>query len=1188
MRSRCPNCKKALLMSASYCPSCGEFIATVEQTLIAAPQRTQVATLDPRQEDSYFLDDDVVSVHAEDARPLTWHKELATSAVQTEIPVLPDTPRPAQQYKTRRIPLTPLPIKGRRSRSTIPPAFFFWTSIITIFVVLLGGIFGVFVTSGHGSTTGTHAPILQASSTNSAIGATLTVHGSNFSPHGRVGLSRDAVITIDDTGGSPFIRADAKGNFTDTITVAPDWQAGIHSINAEDAFLHRIARLSLLVTGLSTSLRPAHLALSTSTLDLGAGDSSTNSTKTLTLGNVGGGQIAWQGSTDQPWLLITPRQGTFSSGTKATVTVAVDRSTLTAGVYTTRVSFLSNAGDSKVTVTMRVLPFDPGHNAVLQLSPAVLAFTAMDGGTRPPTQTITISNPGVRPLQWSATTNAAWLSLSQSTGTIQNASSPDTVSPSFARGITAQNVGVGVDTSTLLPGTYSGMIAFSGQRTEYVKGSPQSIVVTITITPQCGLQVAPSLLTFASVYQQATPADKSITVGVAQGCSTPIHWSAATTSQWLVLGNSSGTTPTSLSVGINTTGLAPATYTGSVVFTTPAGTETVPVTFTLTPQATPIMNVSATTLAYTGVVGQASPISQNSSITNTAGGTLNWQATTATSVGGNWLAITPASGTLTAGQTATVTVAVAQFSTLIPSTYNGTITLTGTDDAGHVAAGSPQVIQVSFTVQAACAVSVGAAGYTFTGVSGQANPNVQDITILASGACAHALAWTATSNAAWMMATPANGVVTLAAAGKGSIGVTLAGLSTGTYHSSLTVTTIDSVTQATIGGPITLPVTLTAQPACTLANPSSRAETFATEAGQNPATQTFTLAVNGTCGGSITITPSISYATGAGWLMVTPASATVASGDTATFTVAVRGTVLTAGTYTSSIALAATANGVAIAGSPQTVNVTANAIAPATLAAVAGKLTANATAGITTQAVNISNTGGTDMIWNAVLANAPAFASLSPVAGILAAGTSTTTNVVVNIGGVTSGTYTANVIITATDAGSGNSVAGSPMTIPITIIVAPAAMQVSTSAVAFTATAGIASVSPATQAIMITNTGGGTLTWTASTPSAAWLTIDTTGGSDAANVSSTLNCSASPTGLTAGVYTATFVLTPSAGVTVTVTATLTVAAPIVTPTPDPTVGVTPTPTAGTTPTPTASATPTPTSNPTPSPTGTPA
>jgi len=1193
---QCPNCEKALPGYANYCASCGEsmtspghvsarFLAensstndafqsphfSMSQIEIPTLQGRRPATvnasrdghpnstyfLHPAQQMSqqsyqqYSVQDVVAQLHKEDARPLTWQKVLDTPVAPEEIPV---SPRPISSHH---VALTRLPTKRQAGRR-VPSALFFWVSLVTLLVLLLGGAFSV--SFGHFKT-GSHEPTLQASSNIIAIGATLTLHGSNFSPHGRIGLTRDTILPIADTGGASIIRADSKGNFTDTVTVSPDWQAGVHVINAEDARLHKLARFSLIVTGKSTSLRPAHFTLSETTLDLGTGDIATNSTKTVTLSNTGGGQITWQGHTDQPWLLMTPDNGTFAASTKIQVTIAVDRANLRPGSYTGHVNFLSNVGTSKVTVTMQVVPLNPGNNAVLQVGPAVLSFTAPDGGTAPPTQTITVSNPGVRPLQWSVSTSDAWLSVSPGFGNVQNASSTDNVTiTTVGQGVASQSVNVSINTSTLLPGTYSGSITFTGQG--QVKDSPQDVLVTITITPQCGLQVSSSLLTFAGVFQQSSPESKTINVGVSQGsCTAPIQWSATTTASWLTLSTSSGTTPAYPSVSVNSTGLAPGTYNGSIVFSTSAGTDTIPVTFTLGQPTTPIVGVSAATLTYSGVVGQTGPAAQSVIVTNTAGGVLKWQATVATSVGGNWLSAAASNGSLTSHQSTALSV-TAQLKTLPPGIYNGTVTITGSDEADHRVPGSPQVIPVSFLVQAACTITTDSTALTFTSAVGQSAPTSQALSIAANGACTHAVTWITTSAAPWLVATPATGTATSAAAGKSSIGVTSAGLAAGNYQSTLTVTAIDSVTQQPIGTPVEIPVALAVQQACTLQAPSVATEAFTTVAGKNPATQTFSLAVSGACTGSMTITPTVSLGSGTGWLTVTPTRATVLAGGTATFTVAVIGTVMKAGSYSGSITLAGVNGGATITGSPQTVGITVTVSSPPSFAASAGAAATHGTDGVTAQPVNIANTGGTALNWTATLANAPSFVSLATSSGTLAAGTNTSTGVVVDGASAIAGSYTANVTVTAIDPVSSLAAAGSPLTVSITINIAPPSMQVNTTSLTYSTPAG---TKPAAQSINITNIGGGTLTWTTGTPSASWLSVSPTSGSDTPNVTSSPTFNVNASGLAAGSYTATVVLTPSVGSAVTVTVTLTVTAVTPSPTPTATANIAPSPTPKATP-----------------------
>jgi hypothetical protein len=147
-------------------------------------------------------------------------------------------------------------------------------------------------------------------------------------------------------------------------------------------------------------------------------------------------------------------------------------------------------------------------------------------------------------------------------------------------------------------------------------------------------------------------------------------------------------------------------------------------------------------------------------------------------------------------------------------------------------------------------------------------------------------------------------------------------------------------------------------------------------------------------------------------------------------------------------------------------------------------------------------------------------------------------------------------------------VAASPVTVPITITIPPSPQPtptpppqptptpppqptptpspqptptpqpiVSTNALAFTTTAG---TNPAAQTINVQNPGGNTLTWTVGTPSATWLAVSPTTGSDTIGQSTPLTFTIDITGMTTGTYTATVLITPSVGAPVTVNVTLTI------------------------------------------------
>ena len=645
---------------------------------------------------------------------------------------------------------------------------------------------------------------------------------------------------------------------------------------------------------------------------------------------------------------------------------------------------------------MQTTPLEVGHEPILQLTPAVLAFSGTDGGNNPSAQVVTVSNPGALPLQWNATVSAGnnWLTVSPPSGTVAKGGSGSVV--------------LGINSSAQLPGTYSAFVTFTSTGGVPTRNSPQSIYVSLTIVPQCALQVSPGMISFTAVDLQPAPAAKIISLNDTQGCSANLQWNATTTgsASWLSLGATSGTTPSYPTVGVASAGLQPGTYTAGIVFSTAAGTQTLPVTLFIGQPTTPLIATTPASMAFTGVVGQPNPAGQSMTIANSAGGVLAWQAVASTTSGGSWLSVSSGSGTLAANQSVPITIQPNLLASLTPNTYTGMVTISGVDGSGNPANGGPQVIPVSFTVLPACTIAGTPAALTFAGVIGQANPATQNVTLSASGTCIHTLNWTATiRGASWLNVTPANGTLSLSSSALSSIGVSLAGLPSGTFSGHVILTAVDSVTHQSVGTAQSIAVTLTVQPPCTLQAPSEASETFKSETGHNPksATQSFSIGIIGACVGNITITPTATQS----WLIVSPSSAIITSGR-ATFTVKVASASLAAGTYSDTVSIAAvTSGGLTINGSARTVGVTLTVAAPPSLSVGQGTsgLTINDATGIITQALSINNGGGTPLNWRAKLAsNAPSFVTLSARGGSnLAGGNAITDNVIANVTGIARG-----------------------------------------------------------------------------------------------------------------------------------------------------------------------------------------
>jgi len=169
------------------------------------------------------------------------------------------------------------------------------------------------------------------------------------------------------------------------------------------------------------------------------------------------------------------------------------------------------------------------------------------------------------------------------------------------------------------------------------------------------------------------------------------------------------------------------------------------------------------------------------------------------------------------------------------------------------------------------------------------------------------------------------------------------------------------------------------------------------------------------------------------------------------------------------------------------------------------------------ESVNISNGGAGVYNWTA--SSDQPWLTVTPTAGI----TPAALQAAVKPSGLSAGTYKGNITITAPGMG------GSPMKIAVTFTMAAnntpvvPILTVNSSTVTFSTTEGASNPAPVN--VAITNTGAGTLSWTA-TKSQSWITLSATGGT----APSSLAIGASIGGLAAGTYSGTVTIT-SAGAT---------------------------------------------------------
>jgi hypothetical protein len=261
-----------------------------------------------------------------------------------------------------------------------------------------------------------------------------------------------------------------------------------------------------------------------------------------------------------------------------------------------------------------------------------------------------------------------------------------------------------------------------------------SIAPTPTTPPQ--LQLSASFINAGPGNPGAITQEQLMLINVGGG---QVHWAAAPDagSSWLSTSPQSGIFSGSeqIEVIINRGTLAPGNYSGHLNFVQQASnglrslTLTLPVKMAVkaapqqSSQSPPNLVLSTALLAFSGTPASI-PAGQSLVLQNTGGQVLNWSVTATTSDGSNWLAVTPAAGSLAFGQQEIVTVSVSTSGLNAGTTYTGSLVFTYGASSASVAV----TLVVSQQPQPGLAVEVPAGGLVFKTLQGQ-NPPAQSFTI---------------------------------------------------------------------------------------------------------------------------------------------------------------------------------------------------------------------------------------------------------------------------------------------------------------------------------------------------------------------------------------------------------------------------------------------------------------------------
>ena len=158
-------------------------------------------------------------------------------------------------------------------------------------------------------------------------------------------------------------------------------------------------------------------SISPSTLAYTATVGSPNNPGSVTVTNTGSSAITVTWADSINWLVaITPGvTQTIQPGLSGTFTLTASFANLAAGSYSGTATISGGGVTKQVPVTLALTAAT--STPAIGLNTTSLGFAGTVGGANPSAQTIAVSNVGSGTLSWTASDNAAWLTLSPVSGT---------------------------------------------------------------------------------------------------------------------------------------------------------------------------------------------------------------------------------------------------------------------------------------------------------------------------------------------------------------------------------------------------------------------------------------------------------------------------------------------------------------------------------------------------------------------------------------------------------------------------------------------------------------------------------------------------------------------------------------------------------------------------------------------------
>jgi hypothetical protein len=383
---------------------------------------------------------------------------------------------------------------------------------------------------------------------------------------------------------------------------------------------------------------------------------------------------------------------------------------------------------SQPLTNVTVITLNPVAPA-LEVTPPLLEYSVITGAT-PYEFPFRVTNSGGSVLAWAATTDVPGLTIEPPLGDLTQGQS--------------QSVLAVQDPAQLQPGTYGGSITVTAP---LALSSPQVIEVAVEVTEPPVIDLSTALLEFVTA-ELNSPTPQELTLGnVGAG---PLSWTASTDATWLAVDPSAGVLGPQetvvLTVTPSTESLALGNHSATITIEDPnASNSPLVVEVQVFVDEGPLIGLSTTSVTFDAWLGE-NPPSQQVIVTNDGGSTLSWRAFHTSP----WLTVGPSSGSLTRGQSSTLTLS-ASVAGLALGSYSGSVTV----QDGN-AANSPRAIAVNLTVSERPTIGLSTTSMTFVDPC-EGDPAAQPLIISNTGGSP--LQWQITDDATWLSASPTSGTL---------------------------------------------------------------------------------------------------------------------------------------------------------------------------------------------------------------------------------------------------------------------------------------------------------------------------------------------------------------------------------------------------------------------------------------------